>query len=127
MLTFGNLLAVAFGGMIGSVLRWLTAVWLNHLLPGLALGTLAVNMIGGFCIGLALAAFYNNPAWPVELRLLATAGFCGGFTTFSAFSSEVVMLMTEGRMEWAAATVLANVIGALLTTYAGMKAFQALM
>jgi len=124
MVSLGNILAVAIGGMVGSVLRWLMAVWLNPIWSGLPLGTLAVNVIGGFGIGFALAAFLANPSTPIELRLLVTAGFFGGFTTFSAFSSEVVMLMSTGRMEWAVMTVAANVLGALVMTYLGMKVFQ---
>ena len=126
MLTAANFLAVALGGMVGSLLRWLMSVWLNPVLTGLALGTLAVNMIGGFAIGFALAAFMQHPHIPSEWRLLATAGFCGGFTTFSAFSSEVVLLLIEGRVAWATLTIGANVIGAVATTYLGVKAFQML-
>lgn len=124
MITVANLLAVAIGGMVGSIMRWLMSVWLNPVLSGLPLGTLAVNVIGGYGIGFALAAFLANPATPMEMRLLVTSGFFGGFTTFSAFSSEVVLLASAGRTEWALATIACNVIGALVMTFLGMKTFQ---
>lgn len=124
MISLGNFLAVAFGGMVGSIARWLTSVWLNPVVSGLPLGTLAVNMVGGYVIGFALAVFAANPATPTEARLLVTSGFCGGFTTFSAFSSEVVTLFVANRLEWALATMASNVIGALVMTYLGMKTYQ---
>lgn len=124
MLTFNNLLAVAVGGVIGSVLRWLVSVWLNPVLPAVPLGTLTVNIVGGFIIGMALAYFIARPDTPVAVRLLITSGFCGGFTTFSAFSAEVIGFMVEGRSAYAFATIAANLIGALGATFAGMKTMQ---
>jgi CrcB protein len=67
----------------------------------------------------------QHPAISAEWRLLVVTGFCGGFTTFSAFTSEVVWLMLEGRLAWALATVGANLVGAIVATYAGVKVFQA--
>jgi CrcB protein len=127
MLTLNNFLVVAIGGLVGSVLRWLTSVALNPLWPAVPLGTLAVNIVGGYIIGMALAWFIHQPGAPVELRLLITSGFCGGFTTFSAFSAEVVGFMVEGRTAWALATIGANLVGALVATYLGMKTTHVLM
>jgi CrcB protein len=122
MLTFNNFLVVAIGGLVGSVLRWLTSVALNPVFPSVPLGTLTVNLVGCFIIGMALAYFIAHPTVATETRLLITSGFCGGFTTFSAFSAEVVGLAIAGRLHWAAATVAANLIGSLLATYIGMRA-----
>ncbi len=64
MLTLNNFLVVAIGGLVGSVLRWLMSVWLNPLWPVVPLGTLGVNVIGGFIIGMALAWFIHQPIDP---------------------------------------------------------------
>jgi len=61
-----------------------------------------------------------NPAMPVEWRLFVMTGFCGGLTTFSTFSVEVVLLMQSGRLPWAMATIAAHLVGSLLMTFAGI-------
>lgn len=127
MLTFNNFLVVAIGGLIGSVLRWVVSVLLNPAIQAVPLGTLAVNVIGGFIIGAVLAWFIANPGAPVIVRLFLTTGICGGFTTFSAFTAEVVGAFVEGRSAHALATIGANLFGALLSTWAGMKAVQAMV
>ncbi len=58
---------------------------------------------------------------------MITTGFCGGFTTFSAFSAEVVGLAIQGRTAWAVATIGANLVGALVATYLGMKTMQSVV
>lgn len=113
------LFAVILGGSLGCVLRWVLGLKLNGLFPDLPLGTLLVNLIGGFIIGAALAMFMRLPGLDPFWRLLITTGFCGGLTTFSTFSAEVVHMLQAGRMWWAAATILAHVVGSLLMTFAG--------
>ncbi|HEY4371947.1 MAG TPA: fluoride efflux transporter CrcB [Burkholderiales bacterium] len=127
MLTFNNFLAVAVGGLIGSVARWVVSVLLNPTIQAVPLGTLAVNIVGGFIIGATLAWFIANPTAPPIVRLFITTGICGGFTTFSAFSAEVVGAFLEGRSAHAFATIAANLCGALLATWAGMKAVQVMV
>jgi CrcB protein len=83
-------------------------------------GTLAANLIGGYIIGAAFAIFTLNPAMPVEWRLFLMTGFCGGLTTFSTFSVEVVLLLQSGRLPWAMATIAAHLAGSLLMTFAGI-------
>ncbi|WP_016599501.1 fluoride efflux transporter CrcB, partial [Yersinia pestis] len=82
----------------------------------LPVGTLIVNLVGAFIIGLTLAFFsrmtHIDPVW----KLLITTGFCGGLTTFSTFSVEVVYLIQEGKLAWAAGTILLNVAGSLAMT-----------
>ncbi|HGM5492384.1 TPA: fluoride efflux transporter CrcB [Serratia fonticola] len=111
-----SLLAVFIGGGLGSVLRWAVSLKLNPLSPHIPLGTLAVNLVGGFIIGLALALFtrmtHIDPMW----KLLITTGFCGGLTTFSTFSLEVVYLLQDGRFVWAATNMLLNLAGSLIMT-----------
>src|SRR6202044_2769503 len=91
------LVAVAVGGMIGWLVRWVLAIFLNRYLPTIPPGTLAANLIGCYVIGLAVAFFLQYPAVAPEWRVFLTTGFCGGLTTFSTFAAEVVMLMQAGR------------------------------
>ena len=112
--------AVAVGAVLGAWLRWGLAVGLNGLFPALPPGTLVANLAGGYLIGLALAWFALNPALPAEWKLLVVTGFLGAFTTFSAFSAEVVGLLQAGRLGWALATVSAHVLGSLAMTFAGI-------
>ncbi|WP_019209212.1 fluoride efflux transporter CrcB [Yersinia massiliensis] len=113
---FNTLLAVFIGGGAGSVARWLVSMKLNSLSPNIPVGTLIVNLVGAFIIGLTLALFtrltHIDPVW----KLLITTGFCGGLTTFSTFSVEVVYLIQDGKLGWAAGTILLNLAGSLAMT-----------
>ena len=86
---------MALGAAIGAVLRWAAALWLNPPWHGFPLGTLLVNCVGGFLIGVALIGFEH---WPSELpRAFFVTGFLGGLTTFSAFSGESLQLLQRGQ------------------------------
>jgi fluoride exporter len=115
-----SLVAVAVGGMLGCLLRWLLAIFLNKLFPAIPPGTLAANLIGCYIIGVAVAFFLQYPAFAPEWRLFVTTGFCGGLTTFSTFSAEVVLLLQSGRNGTALMAVGAHLIGSLLMTFAGI-------
>jgi fluoride exporter len=115
-----SLVAVAVGGMLGCLLRWVLAIALNKLFPAIPPGTLAANLIGCYIIGVAVAFFLQYPAFAPEWRLFVTTGFCGGLTTFSTFSAEVVLLMQSGRNGAALVAVGAHLIGSLAMTFAGI-------
>jgi fluoride exporter len=115
-----SLLAVSVGGMLGCLMRWFLALVLNRYFPTIPPGTLAANLIGCYVIGLALAIFTANPALPIEWRLFVTTGFCGGLTTFSTFSAEVVILMQSGRLAWAMGAIAMHLVGSLLMTFLGI-------
>ena len=111
--------AVSLGAAIGALLRWGLAVGLNHLFPALPPGTLLVNLVGGYLVGVALSVFAQAGTLPPEWRLFIVTGFLGGLTTFSSFSAEVVGLIQQGRAGWAMATVATHVLGSLALTVAG--------
>jgi fluoride exporter len=115
-----SLIAVAVGGMVGCLMRWFLALFLNRYFPTIPPGTLAANLVGCYVIGVALAFFTANPAFPVEWRLFITTGFCGGLTTFSTFSAEVVILLQTGRIAWAMGAIAVHLVGSLLMTFAGI-------
>ena len=113
-------LAVFGGAGIGACLRWVLSLWLNPLLPGMPLGTLAANLIGGLLVGVATAGFAQAPALAPEWRLLLVTGFLGGLTTFSTFSAEVVTMLIRQQWGWALATAGTHLVGSLLLTGAGV-------
>jgi len=111
-----KILAVFVGGGTGALLRWLMALKFNPAgggEPAFPWGTLAVNLGGGFLIGLFMAAFTARADWPDEGRLLLVTGFLGGLTTFSAFSWEIIHFLDQGRFGLGFLTLAANLSGAL--------------
>lgn len=118
------ILAIAFGAGCGAVLRWGLGLKLNALFPAVPLGTLAANLLGGYIVGLAVAYFAQMPGLSPEWRLLIITGFCGGLTTFSTFSVEIVTLLQQGRMLVAMSAIGIHVMGSLLMTLAGIATWQ---
>ncbi|HAT1568961.1 fluoride efflux transporter CrcB [Kluyvera cryocrescens] len=110
------LLAVFIGGGTGSVARWLLSLKLNPMHHALPLGTLTANLVGAFIIGAGLAWFNRLPQIDPVWKLLITTGFCGGLTTFSTFSSEVVFLLQAGKVSWALLNVAVNLLGSFAMT-----------
>lgn len=121
-----SVLAVCAGASLGALLRWGLAIWLNPVLPALPLGTLGVNLAGGYLAGLAMALFAAVPDLTPEWRLLIYTGFLGGLTTFSAFSVEVASLLQQDRLLWAGAAISAHVLGSVTMTLAGLATVTAL-
>jgi CrcB protein len=112
--------AISVGAALGALARWQLGERLNSLFPTIPPGTLLANLIGAYIVGLAIAFFAQFSALAAEWRLLVITGFCGGLTTFSTFSAELTVLLQEGRVHWALATIGAHVVGSLLMTFAGM-------
>lgn len=119
-------LAISFGAAAGALLRWQLGVRMNSILPMLPLGTLAANLVGGYIVGLAIAYFAQAPAIAPEWRLLIITGFCGGLTTFSTFSAEVVTRLQEGHLIWAVGAIAIHLAGSLAMTIAGLTTVQLL-
>jgi fluoride exporter len=111
---------VSLGASLGALLRWWLGLTLNQHLPEIPPGTLAANLIGGYIIGMAIAFFATYPAIAPEWRLFVITGFCGGLTTFSTFSAELVTLMQQGRPSWALAAAGVHLLGSILMTFAGI-------
>lgn len=118
-------LAIGLGGGLGSVLRWLATLALAPLGWPLVAGTLAVNLLGGLLIGLALVWFGRHPDefW----RLTLVTGVLGGLTTFSAFSAESLGLLLRGDWALALGHSLLHVLGALAAAALGWTLGQWLL
>ena len=114
------ILAISLGGSLGALLRWWLGTTLNAHFPTIPPGTLAANLIGGYVVGVAVALFALYPALTPEWRLFVITGFCGGLTTFSTFSAEVVTLIQQGQALWALAAAAVHLFGSLVMTFAGI-------
>ena len=115
-----SIAAISVGGSLGALLRWWLGTALNAHFPTIPPGTLAANLIGGYVVGVAVAFFATYPALAPEWRLLVITGFCGGLTTFSTFSAEVVTLMQQGQTLWALGAAATHLLGSVLLTFAGI-------
>ena len=113
------LLAVAGGGAIGSVARYVIGVLLLRAGNGFPVSTLLINVVGSFLIGL-FARLFDAPDHSQVLRVALTVGICGGFTTFSTFSAETVTLMQQGKAGRAALYVTVSLVAGVLATFAGL-------
>jgi CrcB protein len=113
-----SILAVSIGASLGALLRWLLSEWLNAAFPAIPPGTLLSNLIGGYLVGIAIAAFATSTL-PIEWRLFVITGFCGGLTTFSTFSAELVLQLQQGRALWALVAAAAHLAGSVAMTFAG--------
>ena len=111
-----NILLVGLGGGIGSILRYLLQRTFNINFP---YGTLLVNILGCFLIGILWGVFTRHI--DEQRRLLMVTGFCGGFTTFSSFTYEGVQMMTENRWMVFILYIFLSVVAGLTATYFGYK------
>jgi len=93
-----SFILVFLGGGLGSGLRYLVAIAMNQYSKILPFGTFTVNMIGCLLIGLVLGYAQKENTLTSNQTLLLATGFCGGFTTFSAFASENLELIKNGEL-----------------------------
>ena len=122
MLTMRNVLLVAVGGGVGSALRamlvWGTAARVGSAFP---LGVLLVNVVGCFVFGVAIRYGVGSSAMSDSTRLMITTGLCGGFTTFSAFSMDILEGLEQGRTVMITTYVCLSLILCVLAMVAGMS------
>lgn len=111
-MSFTSCLAVALGGALGSLARYLLSAATQPISGSLPWGTIIINIAGSFLIGLFGTLTLAQGRYPVSenVRLLVMVGICGGFTTFSAFSLQTLELMRGGAMGRAAINVIASVV-----------------
>ena len=114
-----TVVAVSLGASLGALLRLALSESLNATFPAIPPGTLLSNLIGGYVVGVAIA-FFATSNLPLEWRLFVITGFCGGLTTFSTFSAELVILLQEGRAGWAIAAAGVHLVGSVCMTFAGI-------
>lgn len=111
--------AIAVGAAAGGVSRFYLASAIQERLGAFPWGTLIINVTGSLLLGFLLRYALATPAVSAEVRLMLTTGFCGGYTTFSTYSYETVVLLEEGQFGRAALYSLGSVVLALLATLCG--------
>jgi len=123
-MTVSAFLAVGVGAALGAWLRWMLSTWFNPVAPGLPLGTLASNLVGGYLVGVAVAYFAANASLAPEWRLLCITGFLGGLTTFSTFSAESVQMLMAAQYGAAFLHTGAHLLGSLAFTFLGFWTYR---
>ena len=117
----GEIGAIAAGGALGAVMRfWVSGgiyAWLGRDFP---YGTLTVNLIGSFIIGIAFVLLTERLTLGAEVRSFVLIGFLGAFTTFSTCSLETLILLQEGLLFKAAANILLSVLLCIIATWGGI-------
>lgn len=117
-----NFLIVGLGGGAGSMLRYAVQKIFNvQSATAFPTGTLLINISGCFLIGILWGFASRSLTWNEELKLLLMTGFCGGFTTFSAFTLEGIGLLKENKAALFVIYLAASVIGGLLATLIGIR------
>jgi fluoride exporter len=121
------LVAVGAGGALGSIARYLVVIWAGQTLgSGFPFGTLIVNIVGGFAMGLIAesSALVWTPS--PELRVFLMTGVLGGFTTFSSFALDVSALTERGDIGVAFTYAAASVLFSIAGLYAGLRLVRAI-
>lgn len=115
-----SIILVGLGGGIGSILRYLTSFVCNKYLPSqFPWGTFIVNILGCLLIGILLGLLSRNNS-SQDLKLLFITGFCGGYTTFSAFAAENITLIQSNHLAIAILYIAASILAGLLAVWAGL-------
>lgn len=116
-----NLILVGVGSCVGGISRYLTQLFVQKQFPSsIPLGTLSVNIIGCFIIGLIYALADKGNILSPAIRLLLATGFCGGFTTFSSFAYENVSLMQDGEFFYTGQYIVLSIIIGFSSVYLGI-------
>ncbi len=114
-----NFLYIGLAAAIGAWSRWGIGILLNTMHPIFPLGTLTVNLIGGYLMGISMGAFELFSELSPDLKLIINIGFLGGLTTFSAFTAEVFQLLQKNEFVASLTLVALHVIGSILMAYLG--------
>jgi CrcB protein len=126
-LNFQLVTAVAIGGAIGSVARYLVGIGSGKLFGlNFPWGTLIINIVGSFLIGAFVESFALKGEVPQVVRVFLTVGICGGFTTFSTFSLDSYLLMDKGQWGPAAFYMIGSVIFSISGLVAGLHLVRSL-
>jgi fluoride exporter len=116
-----SVLLVALGGAIGSVARFKLSGWVLHQTPNwrFPAGTVVVNIIGCLIVGLLAGMAVKQEVFTPEARMFLFTGLLGGFTTFSAFGLETLLLLKRGEAGVAIANIVLSIALGLLAAWLG--------
>ncbi len=113
-------LYITLGAVVGALLRWQLGAALNPTFSTIPIGTLLVNVVGCFLIGILMEVTRHHSFVSEGLRLMLITGFLGSFTTFSTFSAETVNMLMTHQYLWSFFNVIVQVVGSLLATILGI-------
>ena len=114
-----SFLLVFLGGGLGSALRYLVTIAMNHYSKVLPFGTFTVNMLGCLLIGFILGYAQKENTLTSNQTLLLATGFCGGFTTFSAFANENLELIKDGEIFNFSVYTIGSILVGVLAVFIG--------
>ena len=118
---------IALGGALGTTARYLISLWAARQLPaGFAWGTLIVNVLGSFLLAFVVQLSLTTPTITPTTRLFLTTGVMGGFTTYSTFNQETLVLLQQGSPAAAFANVAATLLTCLAASFAGQALARAI-
>jgi len=119
-MSWQTILAIGSGGFLGSVLRaYLNGVVSQKMPHDLPFGTLSVNLIGSFTMGVLIAYFMQTTLFSVHTKSFLTTGILGGLTTYSTFAIESFLLLNSGQIALALANISLNAFGSILMAGSG--------
>jgi CrcB protein len=125
MMSLQTILAIGSGAFIGAVLRaYLNGVVNLHFPHILPFGTLSVNLIGSFIIGVLFACFSYTTFFSVQAKSFLTTGFLGGLTTYSTFAMETTFLLGGGNLLMAGLNMALNTFGTVAMAASGYYLFR---
>lgn len=119
-MSWQTILAVGSGGFIGAVLRAYLNGVISHKMPhDLPFGTLGVNLIGSFIMGVLIAYFMYTTIFSLHVKSFLTTGILGGLTTYSTFAIESFLLLNSGQIAMALANISLNAFGSIFMAGSG--------
>ncbi|MDT3357165.1 MAG: fluoride efflux transporter CrcB [Bacteroidota bacterium] len=119
-----NIVAVGAGSFIGGSARYLVSLMMKSVGKGFPWATLIVNLAGCFLIGLLWGVFSRSSSEGSNWALFLTVGLCGGFTTFSTFSKEALMMLQSGNIWFFAGYIALSVVAGVALVAAGYYLFR---
>ncbi len=127
-MSLSTFLAIGSGGFIGAILRAYLNGVISHRVPhDLPFGTLGVNLIGSFIMGILVAYFMYNNIFSLHVKSFLTTGVLGALTTYSTFAIESVLLLEGGHYLLALTNISLNVFGTILLAGIGFIATQSFL
>jgi fluoride exporter len=128
ILMIRTILIIGAGGFLGSVLRYLGQLAAGKFFTlSFPIGTFVINVLGCFIIGLAYALSEKGNLMTAEMRMFLTVGFCGGFTTFSSFAYDNLMMIKDHSMVFLLVNVMGSVLLGILAVYGGIVLIRSII
>lgn len=125
MINIRNIFLVLTGSAFGGVIRFIFSAYLqNRVSSKFPLGTFSVNLLGCFIIGAIFALIAKSSSGNNDIRLLLATGFCGGFTTFSAFAIENLDMIKNGNYTTALIYIVSSIVLGITATLVGTLMFK---